>query len=206
MGGCFSQSVARSTAAVLLVLMAACSGGSGDSGQRPESTASPTTAPAATIDLSKPIPGGSLHGTPRPPLENTGDDYVAIFESLDGTLRWLTENPEVSVVSDIYVPGTPDHDAGVQNFQYLIDRGWRAADEGYRVLSVDVIDTRAEAVSLRVVDQFDAEQVVDAQGQRVGDGRVHTGPQTWSLLLTPDSAGRWRIAYWSPADGGTVQL
>jgi hypothetical protein len=207
MSGCSSQSVARLFAIALVGVLVACSGGSGGGGGKASPKTSPSTAaPPATIDLSKPIPGGSLHGTPRPPLENTGTDYVAIFSSLDGTLRWLTENPDPSVVSEIYVPGTAEHDAGVQNFQYLVDRSWRAADEGYRVLSIDVIDARAEAVSLRVVDQFDVERVVDENGQRVGDGRVHSGPNTWSLLLTPDGAGHWKIADWSPADGGTVQL
>ena len=207
MSRCSSQSVARLLAVALVGVLAACSGGSGGGGGKASPTTSPpTTAPPATIDLSKPIPGGSLHGTPRPPLENTGADYAAIFNSLDGTLRWLTENPDPSVVSEIYVPGTAEHDAGARNFQYLVDRSWRAADEGYRVLSVDVTDARAEAVSLRVVDQFDVERVVDANGQRVGDGRVHSGPNTWSLLLTSDGTGHWKIADWSPADGGAVQL
>ena len=208
MGGCSSQSVARWLPVALLGVLVACSGGSGGGDRHTArgTAALPTSAPPPTIDLSRPIPGGSLHGTPRPPLENTGTDYVAIFRSLDANLRWLTENPDPSLVSEIYVPGTADHDAGVQNFQYLADRGWRAADEGYRVASVDVVDARAEAVSLRLVDQFDVEGVVDVNGQRVGPGRVHSGPKTWSLLLTPDGAGRWRIADWSPADGADVQL
>jgi hypothetical protein len=208
MGGCSSQSVTRWLAIAAAAVLVACSGGSGSGGGKASPKTSPpsSTTPPATIDLSRPIPGGSLHGTPRPPLENTGTNYVAIFKSLDGTLRWLTENPDPSVVSDIYAPGTAEHDAGVQNFQYLVDRSWRAADEGCRVLSVDVTDARAEAVALRVVDQFDVERVVDATGQRVGDGRVHSGPETWSILLAPDGDGHWRIADWSPADGGTVQL
>ena len=83
MSGCSSQSVARLFAVALVGVLAACSGGSGGGGGKASPTTSPpTTAPPATIDLSKPIPGGSLHGTPRPPLENTGTDYVAIFRSL----------------------------------------------------------------------------------------------------------------------------
>ena len=207
MGGCSSQSVTRLLVIAVVAVLVACSGGSGGGEKASPKTSPPSSSnPPPTIDLSKPIPGGSLHGTPRPPLENTGTDYVAIFNSLDTNLRWLTENPDASAVSDIYAPGTAEHDAGVQNFQYLVDRGWRAADEGYRVLSVDVTDARGEAVSLRVVDQFDVERVVDANGERVGDGRVHAGPNAWSILLAHDGDGRWRIAEWSPADGGTVQL
>ena len=76
MSGCSSQSVARLFAVALVGVLAACSGGSGGGGGKASPKTSPsTTAPPATIDLSKPIPGGSLHGTPRPPLENTGTDY-----------------------------------------------------------------------------------------------------------------------------------
>ena len=85
MSGVLSQSVARWLSVALLAALVACSGGSGGSGRGSSSkgTAPPTTAPSPTIDLSKPIPGGSLHGTPRPPLQNTGTDYVAIFKSLE---------------------------------------------------------------------------------------------------------------------------
>src|SRR5712692_8959477 len=104
MGGVLSQSVARSLSLALVALLVACSGGSGrgDRGTSPKATAPPTTAPPPTIDLSKPIPGGSLHGTPRPALENTGTDYVAIFRSIDGSFRWLTENPDPAVIPDLY--------------------------------------------------------------------------------------------------------
>ncbi len=196
----------------MVVALAGCSGGGGGgsetqrdepgrSAERPSTTAAP-----ARIDLSQPIPGGSLHGTPRPPLENTGDDYVAIFESLDGNLRWLYENPDTSVVSEIYVPGTAEHEAGVQNFQYLTDRGWRAADDGYRLVSVEVRDAQPGVATLRVVDEFASERVVDALGKQVGDTKQHSAPQDWIVTLVPDSAGRWRIADWAPAEDQEVEL
>ncbi|HMF03566.1 MAG TPA: hypothetical protein VKH17_02040, partial [Acidimicrobiia bacterium] len=65
--------------------LVACSGGSGGGDRRSSpATGASTSAPPATIDLSRPIPGGFLHGTPRPPLENTGTDYVAILTSIIG--------------------------------------------------------------------------------------------------------------------------
>jgi hypothetical protein len=190
----------------LLVLVAACSGGSGGSGQRPKSTVSPTTAPAATIDLSKPIPGGSLHGTPRPPLENTGDDYVAIFESLDANFRWLTENPDPAVISELYIPGTRIHDLQLDVVQKLAQNGWRAADEGYRIISVEVVDAKPGAVSLRLVDQFDVERIVASDGRQVGDGKEHSAATVWTILLSPDEGDRWRIADAIPTSGPQVQL
>ena len=156
--------------------------------------------------MSKPIPGGSLHGTPRPPLENTGTDYVAIFKSLDAGIRWLTENPDPALVSDIYVPGTAEHGNGLRLYQELVDKQWRAADEGYRLISVDVIGAQPQAVSLRVVDEFDVERVIDASGKQVGERKVHTGPQTWTVLLSPDASGHWKVADWATAEGGEVAV
>jgi hypothetical protein len=206
MGGVLSQSVARSLSVALLVLLVACSGGSGGTGQRPKTTSPSTTAPPATIDLSKPIPGGSLHGTPRPPLENTGNDYVAIFKSLDANFRWLTENPDPGVVSEIYLPGTRIHDLQLDVIQKLTQNGWRAADDGYRVLSVDVVDVRPDAVSLRMRDQFEVERIVDSAGRQVGEGKPHASPTLWSILLSPGNEGRWRIADASPISGEQVEL
>src|SRR5512132_3941385 len=150
MSGCSSQSVARLFAVALVGVLVACSDGSGrgGGGKASPKSAPSTTAPPATIDLSKPIPGASLHGTPRPPLENTGTDYVAIFRSLTANFRWLTENPNPSLLSELFVPGTPPHDQRVSAYQYLVDNGYRWADEGYQLLDVQVVDAKSDAVSL----------------------------------------------------------
>jgi hypothetical protein len=203
-----SQSVARSASVALLVVLVACSGGSGGGDKKASKRSAPsTTAPAATIDLSKPIPGGSLHGKPRPPLENTGNDYVAILTSLIANFRWLTENPDAALISDLYVPGTAEHDAGVQNAQYLVDRGWRAADDAYFIVSIETVDSRPGAVSMRMSDSMDVERIVDSSGKQVGEGRPRSPKvKAWSVLLSSDETGRWRIADFAPAEGGAVQL
>jgi hypothetical protein len=200
MSGCSSQSVARLFAIALVGVLVACSGGSGGGGGKASPKTSPSTAaPPATIDLSKPIPGGSLHGTPRPPLENTGTDYVAIFKSLDVYLRWLSENPDLSVIPQLFVPGTPGHDARIPGYQYLTDNGYRFADEGYHLISVDVVDVQPDAVSLRVVQQLAFERVVDRNGQQIGELKQHGPAENTNVLLAP-SDGRWRVASWTSAD------
>ena len=203
MGGCSSQSVARSVVVALCVLLAACSGGSDAGGGKAsaKTSAPASSTPPPTIDLSKPIPGGSLHGTPRPPLENTGTDYVAIFKSLDAGFRWLSENPDPAVISELYVPGTSNHDYWVPAFQELASKGWRSADEGYQLLSAEVVDARPDVVSLRVVDSMDSEHIVDASGAQVGSGRAREPRvKNWTVLLTPDAQGHWRFADWSRSD------
>jgi hypothetical protein len=208
MGGCSSQSVARFLALSLLGALVACSGGSGGGERHTGGGTAPATisAPLPTIDLSRPIPGGSLHGTPRPPLENTGTNYVAIFKSLDANLRWLTENPDPGLISDIYVPGTPGHDTRVSAYRYLVDNGFRWADEAYQLLTVDVVSAAANVVSLRVRDRLEFERVVDMGGNQVGNQRPRVpAEKTWTVLLA-QSDGSWRVADWSPLDGGTVAL
>lgn len=203
-----SQFVARSASVALLVVLVACSGGSGGSGNRASSkgSAPPTTAPA-TIDLSKPIPGGSLHGKPRPQLQNTGTDYVAIFKSLIANQRWISENPDPVLISEVYAPGTPGHDARVPAYQYLVQNGYRWADEGFQLLSVEVIDTRADVVSLHVTDSLDFERIVDTAGNQVGNIRPRQpARQDRTALLSRDEAGHWRIADVSPTGDGMVQL
>ncbi len=209
MGGNLSQSVARSAPVALLVVLVACSGGSGGGDHRtsPKGSTATTTAPPATIDLSKPIPGGSLHGKPRPPLENTGNDYVAIFESLVANQRWISENPNPALLSDVYVPGTPGHDARVPAYQYLVDNGYRWADEGFQLLSVEVLETRPDVMSLRVTDSLEFERVVDAAGNQVGNIRPRQpARQERSVLLSRDPVGHWRIADVSPGGDGMIQL
>src|SRR5262249_47054312 len=206
MGGGSSQSVARWLAVAVLGALVACSGGSGgDQGAAPRSTATPTSAPPPTIDLSRPIPGGSLHGTPRPPLENTGTDYVAITRSLIANLRWISENPDPALVSDIFVPGTPGHDQRAAAYQYLVDNGYRWADEGYHVISVDVVDAQRDVVSVRLTQDLQFERVVDAAGNQVGQIRSHSGPETVNYLLA-SNGGSWRIAGGNTEGGSVIQL
>jgi len=79
--------------------------------------------------------------------------------------------------------------------------GWRAADDGYFVVSAEVVEVTAEAVSLRVSDSMEFERVVDAQGSQVGEGRPRDPRvKTWTVLLVPDGAGPWRFADWQRVD------
>ncbi|MGH8985387.1 MAG: hypothetical protein ACRDY6_16125, partial [Acidimicrobiia bacterium] len=204
----FLRSVVISAA--VLCLLAGCSGGGDDANagppQRSASETTSTTAAPATIDLSQPIPGGSLHGTPRPPLENTGDDYVAILESLITNLRWMSENPDPALLAEVFVPGTPGHDERVPGYEYLATNGYHFSDEGYHLLSVDVVDAQADLVSLRAVQQLEFERVVDSAGAQVGETLPHGSPEAFNFLLSRDGSGRWRIAGGDRVDDAEVEL
>jgi len=206
MSGCSSQSVARLFAVALVGVLVACSGGSGGGGGKASpKTAPSTTAPPATIDLSKPIPGGSLHGTPRPPLENTGTDYAAITRSLIANLRWISENPDPTLISEVFVPGTPGHDERAAAYRYLVDNGYRWADEGYRLVSVDLVDAKPDVVSVRVTQELAFERIVDGAGNQVGQTRSHSGPEMLNYVLALSDGG-WRIAGGNTSTDSVVQL
>ncbi|HMF04847.1 MAG TPA: hypothetical protein VKH17_08545, partial [Acidimicrobiia bacterium] len=146
------------------------------------------------------------HGTPRPPLENTGTDYVAITRSLIANLRWISENPDPALIADIFVPGTPGHDERAAAYQELVDKGYRWADEGYQLLDVHVADARDDAVSLNVVESVEFERLVDASGRQVGEVRPHGAPESVSVVLSRGGDSKWRVASSSRADGSEVQL
>ncbi|HUF85315.1 MAG TPA: hypothetical protein VMQ81_12075 [Acidimicrobiia bacterium] len=206
-----SQPVVISAAMAVAIALAGCGGGGGESETRRGKTErsaerTSTTAAPTPIDLSQPIPGGSLHGTPRPPLENTGDDYIAIFESLTANFRWVTENPDVAALSEVFVPGTPPHDQRIGPYQFLVDNGYRWADEGYHLISVEVVDSRTEAASLRVVEEVQSERLVDSNSNQVGDVRPHAGPETYTVLMVLGADGRWRIADATRTDEPVVEV
>jgi hypothetical protein len=184
------------------LLLAACSGGEervSRPARRPEAPVTTTTVAPPTIDLSRPVPGGSLHGTPRPPLENTGTDYVAITKSLIAGLRWLSENPSPALVADFYVPGTRGHDLRRDAYEFLATYSYRWADEGYQLLSVQVLDVGEGFASVRVTERLEYERLLDVSGAQVGQLRRHEAPMTFDFLLAQDD-GRWRIAGGGPVD------
>jgi len=132
---------------------------------------------------------------------------VAIFKSLIANQRWISENPDPRLLSDVYVPGTPGHDARTSAYQYLVDNNYRWADEGFQLLSVDVIDATSDVVSIRVTDTLEYERVVDSAGNQVGDIRPREpATQQRTTLLSNDGTGHWRIADVSPTGGAEVEL
>ncbi|MCZ7527107.1 MAG: hypothetical protein M5U14_12430 [Acidimicrobiia bacterium] len=149
------------------------------------------------VPLGAPLPGGSLHGRPRPPLENVGDDYEAVLRSLLWNLRWLFENPDGALLDELYAPETADAESQRRDFALLEERGLRWADDGYRLLGVDVKCVLPNAVTLVVTDEQRDERLVDAEGEVLTI--VPRGePETSVVLLVRDELGRWRIASWVP--------
>jgi hypothetical protein len=131
---------------------------------------------------------------------------VAIFKSLIANQRWISENPDPALISEVYVPGTPGHDDRVAAYRYLVENGYRWADEGYQLLSAEVISALPDTATLKVVQGMQFERVVDSKGMQVGDVRRHDTQESLIFTLAHDSSGRWRIADSTRSDGAVVQL
>ena len=152
MGGCSSQSVTRSLVIALVAALVACSGGSGGGREGlPQDVPAHFVDPATDDRSEQAHPRRLAPRHPRPPLENTGTDYVAIFKSPIRNQRWISENPNPSPISDVSFRARRARQLRVSAYQYLVDNGYRWADEGYRLISVEVVSALPDAVTFRVV-------------------------------------------------------
>ncbi|MFN8036930.1 MAG: hypothetical protein U0V73_13425 [Acidimicrobiia bacterium] len=163
----------------------------------------PTTIAPAHGNLVGPIPRGSLRGTPRPELHNTGTDYAAVFASLIYQFRWLTENPDGSLVSEIIAPGSRV-DAGLgESIRWMEAHDQRSADAGYRLVSATVGGVTPDLVVLHTTEWFDFEDYVDATGrvvEHIPDERSFV--RNWGI--TGDPVRGWKLAFYD--DAGPIRI
>jgi len=154
------------------------------------STTTPTPNPTAAAAAAARWSGD---GTPAPRLRNTGDDYVAIFESLDRYRRWMQEHrPDPTLVPRVWVEGTPI----AQHFHDLFaelqrnHHRWIDVDDRREVKVVSALDG---VVTLLVDEHTPAVQLRDDANQVVKT--IPQGPVFhWIILLARDGQDRWRIA------------
>jgi hypothetical protein len=132
-------------------------------------------------------------GTPPPALHNTGDDYVAIFQSLERSRRWLEgHHPDPALIPRVWVPGTTI----AAKFQRHLGELWRAhclwVDVGDRSVAT-VVSVLDGTVSLRVDEYTSEVRLVDATG-RVVDSAKQGPVLRFVVLLSRDGTGHWKIA------------
>jgi hypothetical protein len=143
---------------------------------RPTETPSPTTEPP-------------------PELNNTGNDFEAIWRSIEDYRVWLGRNPQPHLLKRIYHPDCPCYPKGIGVLQRLASRGLHYDDEGTRVVSVELADRPARHIALlRVVDQHGPQIIVNEAGTvvRRGDGWA---PTRWIFTLNKDENGYWRLRH-----------
>ena len=148
---------------IVFVALAACSGDDGETAaaDAPSTTttivaATTTTAAPTTTTVPTPPttpPPYSFDGSvPPPALINTGDDYAAIFESLDAYGGWLlAHNPDAELAREAYVQGTSAYERLQSSISNAIENDLRLVDVR-DATEVEVVDVALPIVSLRVVE------------------------------------------------------
>jgi len=191
-------------AGMVALTCAGCSGGGDASADASttvpevvETTVATTTFPSSTSTTTVPL--YSFDGSvPPPELVNTGDDFDAIYRSLDEYGNWLlAHNPDVALIGNIVPVGTEyfktyEDDLAILNREGL--RLYLAPSDAERIDLVDLVD---EFASLLVTHVEADLVIVDSAGAVVDRARVPR--RLRSVLMVRDGAGYWRLVSLEPA-------
>ena len=136
----------------------------------------------------------SFDGSVAPPeIVNTGSDYVAIARSLLGYVSWLKlHNPDVRLLANVYVEGTDLIERISPNLVLLAEHNLRYVDVDQSV-EIETVTIDSDLVTFKALEHITAERLVDPTGKVVDE--KPSGPlNTYIVVMTADSDGRWRIA------------
>jgi hypothetical protein len=148
----------------------------GDSSVSP----TPTESPSPTTE-------------PPPELNNTGNDFEAIWRSIAEYRLWLQKHPDRSLVGEIFARRCSCYRRERRLLGRLENKGWRFAGNGIETISVELIDRPAPHVAvIRVIDRQGAQTFVDENGEVVREG-VGWKPTSWVFTLGKDVDGAWRL-------------
>ncbi|MCZ7530129.1 MAG: hypothetical protein M5U31_07150 [Acidimicrobiia bacterium] len=144
------------------------------------------------------VPAGPVVPEDAPPIVNTGDDFEAIYRSLNEFINWLAANPSptVEMIDVIYSPRGPAyelqrtqlagniaggfHSAGrIQEVGAVEDRGPREGPGGSVIYDLIV------NLTFPVVDYLDSEEQVVRTRDAAFESRF--------LISLLQDEGRWRI-------------
>jgi hypothetical protein len=142
---------------------------------RPTETPSPTTEPP-------------------PELNNTGNDFEAIWRSINEYRNWLYMNePSRKNLARIYEKQCKCFRAEMNVVRKLAARNWLYDDQGVDVLSVKVIEQPSRhLVGLEVADELRSQRVVNSEGETMKQG-PGWDPLRRLVSLHRGGDGRWRV-------------
>ena len=193
----------RSTALAVLVTLAlgACSGDDNDASADADAPPSSTTALAESTTTLPPeptttttVPLYSFDGSvPPPELVNMGDDYEAIYRSLDAYDFWIdAHNPDPELVKNFAVEGTDQYETQLGDVETLLSTDARSYVIEPDAASVELIDQQENVVSLRVEYPQRYRVLVDRSGNVIDEATV--APRSLIVLMSADPLGTWRLS------------
>jgi len=196
-------------AGMLVLAGAGCSGGGDASADASTtvpravgSTVPSTTVPAPTSTTTVPL--YSFDGSvPPPELVTTGDDFEAIYRTIDAYSRWIGAHyPDVNVIGKIAAFGSSSYQAYEESVGTLARENLRKYEEGGEVLAVEVLDRVQSFVTLRVSYAPETVTLVSEDGVR--DRRTRD-ERAYIVLLATSGQG-WRLASLSIVSDAAVEL
>jgi len=188
----------RSKAVVVVVALAlaACSGDDDEDASADASSRTTTTlAPEPTITTTVAAPPlYSFDGSvPAPALNITGDDFDAIYRSLDTYQSWLySHNPDVELVDEIATFGSDVFNTITDDLREVVDEESRLYSDTISIESVEVADTADGIVTLRVSNTAGQLVLVDETGTTTDSSALDPIEQIVLLSRHPD--GRWLLS------------
>jgi hypothetical protein len=149
----------------------------GDSSVSP----TPTESPSPTTE-------------PPPELNNTGNDFEAIWRSMVEFRNWFyAVDPDPRWLARIYEPSCKCYGGEVRLLNVLDRRGWRYDDQGERLLNVELLQrTAPDLVAIEVTDRHGPQVIVNESGEVVRRG-AGWPPERRVIGLHRGGDGRWRV-------------
>lgn len=123
-------------------------------------------------------------------------DWNAVLEGLDGARAEAFAAGDLTLLQEVWVPGSPGLAADTALLQDLLGRGQTAHGLRHEVRSVAVLEVAGDSARLRVVDVLAAYEIRTAAGDVVSEAAVR-GEREFVVELSRTSAG-WRLVSVTP--------
>lgn len=159
----------------------------------PPSASSPTTGPATTRPpTSRPPttrPSAARPTTAGPPPEQV---WRTVLDGLNAARSRAFQQDDESALADVYVVGSTDYAQDLQTLREVESRGAHTSPLITHILALTIRQQGADQVVLRITDQLDGYDFLDAAGNVLAH-HDSPGPHQGDVTLAR-TAGGWRIS------------
>ena len=151
-------------------------------------------APAPAL----PAPAAASSVLPRPsPPAAAEPDWPVLLDQLDAGRAAAFAAGDVAGLARVWAPGSAGLTGDTVLLEELVAKGRTASGLRHEVRALEVLDSRADAARLRVVDVLAAYEVRDAAGAVVSRA-AERGEAAYSVELVRTTSG-WRLVQVVPA-------
>ncbi|MDT3446130.1 serine/threonine protein kinase [Pseudofrankia sp. BMG5.37] len=174
--------------AVAAVLLSTSGGGTHDEVGAPVSGAV-TPGGGSSASGSAPRPSATTPATASQPPEKAWETVLA---GLDAARGRAFEQANESALADVYEVGSAVYAADLALLRQVASQGGHVSGLSLRVLDLQIREQTQDRAVLRVTDQLDAYEILDASG-KVLLRKEQAAPERHDVTLVRTTAG-WRIS------------